>query len=141
MTRADRITRLGCAGVVALLSVTPALSASPNQPVQGWSAMQGIEPAALLEDIQTMPVSEMAVDDQPYCADDAEIAATLEQDFAEHPVDMTGVQGTQLWGSDQLGTWTLVAPRADQTSCIIASGIGYEGGTDVKLYYTTAGLN
>ena len=140
MTRADRITRLGCAGVVALLSVTPALSASPNQPVQGWSAMQGIEPAALLEDIQTMPVSEMAVDDQPYCADDAEIAATLEQDFAEHPVDMTGVQGTQLWGSDQLGTWTLVAPRDDQTSCIIASGIGFSDDRSTQAYFQVAGV-
>ena len=140
MTRADRITRLGCAGVVALLSVTPALSASPNQPVQGWSAMQGIEPAALLEDIQSMPVSELAIDDQPYCAADAEIAATLEQDFAEHPVEMGGAQGTELWGSDQLGTWTLVAPRDDQTSCIIASGIGFSTDKTAEAYYTVAGL-
>ena len=140
MTRADRITRLGCAGVVALLSVTPALSASPNQPVQGWSAMQGIEPAALLEDIQTMPVSEMAVDDQPYCADDAAIAATLEQDFAEHPVDYDRGARHAAVGSDQLGTWTLVATRADQTSCIIASGIGFSDDRSTQAYFQVAGL-
>ncbi len=140
MIRADHITRLGCAGAVALLSVTPALSARPTEPVQGWSAMQGIEPAALLVDIQTMPVSELAIDDQPYCASDAEIAATLKQDFAEHPVDMTGAQGTQLWGSDQLGTWTLVAPRDGTTSCIIASGIGFSDDRSTQAYFTVAGL-
>lgn len=140
MTRADRITRLGIAGAVALLSVTPALSASPTQPIQGWSAMQGVTPAALVVDIRTMPVSEVATDDQPYCATDAEIAATLRQDFDEHPIELTGAQGTQLWGSDDLGTWTLVAPRDDQTSCIIASGIGFSDDHGAQAFFTVAGL-
>lgn len=141
MTHADRIIRLGCAGAIALLGVTPALSVTPaSQPVQGWSAMQGIEPVALLNDIRSMPVSEVATDDQPYCAADAEISATLEQDFSEHPVDLTGAQGTQLWGSEQLGTWTLVAPRDAQTSCIIASGIGFSQARSTAEYYTVAGL-
>lgn len=39
-----------------------------------------------------------------------------------------------------MGTWTLVAPRADETSCIIASGIGFDAERDVETYYRTAGL-
>lgn len=140
MTRADPIIRLGLAGAMALLSVTPVLSASPQQPVEGWSAMEGITPAALLDQIDALPVSELAVDDQPYCASDDEIAATLRHDFAEQPIETAGAQGTELWGSDQLGTWTVVAPRDDDTSCIIASGIGYSDDRSAEAYYTVAGL-
>lgn len=141
MTRTDRIVRLGIAGSVALLSAMPALSASPSDPtVQVWSAMQGTEPAALLASVDSLPVSELAIDDQPYCAADHEIAATLEQDFSEHPVDLDGDSGTELWGSDLMGTWTLVAPREDDTSCIIASGIGFTTDKTAEAFYTVAGL-
>lgn len=142
MTRtAPRIARLAVAGSVALLTAMPAMAASrPDQPVQGWSAMQGTDPATLLNDVQTMPVSELADEDQPYCASDDEIANTLAQDFNERPIDTAGAGGTELWGSDQMGTWTLVAARADDTSCIIASGIGYSDEKNAALFYRTAGL-
>ena len=39
-----------------------------------------------------------------------------------------------------MGTWTLVATRPDDTSCIIASGIGYDDRKAAEVYYTTAGL-
>lgn len=133
---AHRIARLGMAGSVALLAAGPALAAP--QPVQGWSAMQGVTPAALLVQVQDLPLSEVAIDDQPYCAPDAEIAHTLNHDFDENPVEATAE--TELWGSDQLGTWTLVATRADDTSCIIASGIGYSDEREAAVYYRTAGL-
>ena len=141
MTRtAHRIARLSMAGSVALLTAMPALAASrADQPVQGWSAMSGIDVPDLLDRAQDMPTSDMAVGDQPYCADDPEIHQTLHHDFAEKPVDASH-EGTQLWGSDRLGTWTLVAPREDRTSCIIASGIGYDPEKDVEVYYRTAGL-
>ena len=105
--------------------------------------MAGVPTADLLEDAQTMPLSEMAVGDQPYCAPDAEISRTLRHDFNEALVDTTGYQGmgTQLWGSDQMGTWTLVAPRADDTSCIIASGIGYAPDRGPDTFYSVAGLD
>lgn len=140
MTRiANRIARFGLAGSVALLAAAPVSAATrPEQPVQAWSAMQGVEPAVLLSDIQDMPLSEVAVDDQPYCASDAEIAQTLDHDFAERRVDTEGQ--TELWGSDQMGTWTLVAAREDDTSCIIASGIGYDDERAAEVYYRTAGL-
>ncbi len=143
MTRtATRIARLTMAGSVALLTAMPAISATrPDQPVQAWSAMAGVPVQTLLEQAQDMPTSDMAVGDQPYCAADAEIHQTLQHDFNEHPVDSRHHAHTQLWGSAQLGTWTLVAPRDDQTSCIIASGIGFDTAQNVDVYYTTAGLN
>lgn len=142
MTRiALRIARFGLAGSVTALMAMPALSATrPDQPVQAWSAMAGVDTATLLEQAQDLPTSDMAVGDQPYCADNAEIRATLRHDFNEAPVPGDGHAATELWASEQMGTWTLVAPRRDDTSCIIASGIGYDQARDVDVYYRTAGL-
>lgn len=142
MTRtATRMTRLAMAGSVALLTAMPALSATrPDQPVQAWPAMRGVDAATLLQQVEDLPVSEMSVDDQPYCASDAEIRQTLQHDFNEAPVPEDGHSATELWASAQMGTWTLVAPRQDETSCIIASGIGYHQARDVEVYYETAGL-
>ena len=69
-----------------------------------------------------------------------EIATTLAQDFGESPVETAGAQGTELWGSEIMGTWTLVAPRSDETSCIIASGVGYSEDLAVGDYFRVAGL-
>ncbi|MCZ0961369.1 hypothetical protein [Paracoccus benzoatiresistens] len=142
MTRtAARIARLGMAGSVSLLMAMPAVSATrPDQPVQAWPAMSGVDTATLLEQAQDLPTSDMAVGDQPYCADDAEIHRTLKHDFNEAPVPSDGHAATELWASQQMGTWTLVAPRKDDTSCIIASGIGYDTARDVDVYYQTVGL-
>lgn len=141
MTRtANRIARLAMVGSVTLLTAMPGLAATASNPIQGWSAMKGTDTATLLRDVQTMPLSSQATEDQPYCASDAEIADTLEHDFNELPIDTANADGTHLWGSDQLGTWTLVATRADQTSCIIASGIGFDDQADTEEYYEVAGL-
>lgn len=142
MTRIAQCTaRLMMAGSVALLTAMPALAAArPDQPVQAWSALAGVPVPALLDRAGELPVTDMAIGDRPYCAPDAEITMVLEHDFNEAPVDDRTHSGTQLWGSDQLGTWTLVAPRADETSCIIASGIGFHPDRDVEIYYRTAGL-
>lgn len=142
MTRiANRIASLGMAGSVVALMAMPAVSATrPDQPVQAWSAMVGVDAATLLEQAQDLPTSDMAIGDQPYCADDAEIHQTLKHDFDEAPVPGDDHAATELWASEQMGTWTLVAPRRDDTSCIIASGIGYDSARDVDVYYRTAGL-
>lgn len=142
MTRiAPRIARFGLVGGIVALMAAPALSATrPDQPVQAWPAMAGVSVPVLLEQAQTLPVSDMAVGDQPYCAADAEIHQTLRQDFAETPVAGDGHAATELWASQQMGTWTLVVPRTDGTSCIIASGIGYDMARDPTVYHHTAGL-
>jgi hypothetical protein len=142
MTRtASRTARLGLAGSAALLMALSSLtSAHADQPVQSWSAMAGVEVAALLDQVDDLPLSEAAIDDQPYCAEDFEIVHTLNHDFAEELVLTSGLGGTELWASDLMGTWTLVAPRGDDTSCIIASGIGYDNDHDAVVYYSSAGL-
>lgn len=135
MTAPFRIAATAAALAMIVGSATAA-------PIKAWSAMAGVEPAALLVAAQEMPLSAVAVDDQPYCASDAEIAATLGHDFAERLIDSTGHDGhvAELWGSDLMGTWTLVAARPDNTSCIIASGIGYDDSTAHDAFYRTAGL-
>lgn len=138
---ANRFVSLIVAGSAALLTAMPAVALTrADQPVQGWSAMQNTDVATLLDAAQDMPLSEVAINDQPYCAVNAEIHQTLNKDFNESRIDSQGHAGTELWGSDQMGTWTLVAPRGDDTSCIIASGIGFDDQRDLDVYYVTAGL-
>lgn len=75
---AHRIASLLTAGSVMLLTSLPAVSATrPDQPVQAWSAMAGVDVPALLDRARDLPVSDMAVGDQPYCANDPEIHQTL----------------------------------------------------------------
>lgn len=142
---ASSLARLGLAGGLALAAAMPAhASARPDQPVRSWSAMTGVSVADLLRQAETLPLSDtpagMAAGDQPYCAADTEIRQTLDQDFAESPVTGAAEGPAQLWGSDLMGTWTLVAARADDTSCIVASGIGYDAGRDAAEYFSSAGL-
>ncbi|WP_372803263.1 hypothetical protein [Paracoccus seriniphilus] len=138
MTRTARII---LAGSVALLTAMPALASRiSDQPVQGWSAMGDSNAAQLLARIDSLPESDRAASDQPYCAPDSEIHRTLRHDFEEQPVESADGDMTRLWGSAQLGTWTVVVGRDDRTSCIIASGIGFDPAQDAEVYFQTAGL-
>ena len=124
MTRiAIRIARFGMAGSVAALVALPAASATrPDQPVQAWPAMAGVDTATLLEQAQDLPVSDMAVGDQPYCAADAEIHQTLQQDFNETPVPGDGHAAIARIASTS-GPGTLrPAPTSRRSSCASSSG-------------------
>lgn len=129
---------------LALAGLAPAATAAIHDaaPLRGYSAMAGVPVPDMLRQAQDLPLSENAVGDQPYCAPDAEIEATLAQDFDESLVDTGGHQGmgTALWGSEMMGTWTLVATRDDDTSCIIASGTGFAPRHAPQVYYAVAGL-
>ena len=131
--------------VSAILGFAASADAGQGQPrprVEAWPAMAGVETAALLVAAQELPLSDHAIDDQPYCAPDREIAATLMHDFNESLVETAGHEGlaTALWGSEQMGTWTLVAQREDASSCIIASGIGFDPAAGAETFYRVAGL-
>ena len=65
--------------------------------------------------------------------------AALKTEFDENLVTRRA-DGTQLWGSDLMGTWTVLLERADNTNCVIASGIGYQDGVDPGAFYAKVGL-
>lgn len=125
----------------AALSAVESVRGPDIQP-RGWSAVAGADTASVIEMAATLPASETAAGDTPYCDADPAIARTLAQDFGESLIDGTqiGSNDAQLWGSPALGTWTLVLARADETSCIVASGIGFRDNTNPDVYYTKAGL-
>lgn len=107
---------------------------------RGWSAVAGMDPRAVREMARTLPLSEQATGDQPWCGHDAEIEASLTHDFGETKVS-TNARDTALWGSEMMGTWTVVLERADATSCVIASGIGFDTAASPQAYLTNVGLN
>lgn len=140
MTRpARRLARLILAGSIALLPVGSAFSATrSDRPMQGGSATQGTDAATPPDQARDMPETDMVAGDRPYCASPAEIAGTLKHDFEETRVDSDPAQGTELWGSALMGTWTLVAARGGD-DCIIASGTGYAPGREAVIHDRVAG--
>lgn len=137
---ANRIACLGMVGSVALLMAMPTYAAiRADQPMQEWS--EGEKTTATARLVQGDPPSaDMAIGEEPYCADHAEIHQTLQHDFSETRIEADASEGTELWGSEKMGTWTLVEPLADGTSCIVASGTGFDAQRDAQAYYTSAGL-
>ncbi|SMO74598.1 hypothetical protein [Paracoccus laeviglucosivorans] len=138
-----KITTAAMALIIAL-PATGALATitarSDNPEPRGWSAVAGMDPRAVREMARTLPPSAEAVEDQPWCDMDAEVEASLKQDFDETKIATNG-RDTALWGSDLMGTWTVVLERPDQTSCVIASGIGFSGAANPAAYLTKVGLN
>ena len=98
------------------------------------------DPSAVAELARTLPLSDQAAGDQPWCDRQAEVERTLSHDFGEEKV-ATGARGMVLWGSELMGTWTMVLERADATSCVVASGIGYSDTTSPQVFFSKAGLN
>ncbi|WP_017999280.1 hypothetical protein [Paracoccus sp. N5] len=144
------LTRLAPA-MLALAVAAPALSAAPAMATtmsreqnlanpRGWSAVAGMDPRAVREMARTLPLSDTVVADQPWCDRKAEVEATLSHDFGEEKV-AAGHEGSTLWGSALMGTWTVVLERPDATSCVIASGIGFSDGANPGVFFTKAGLN
>lgn len=134
--------------LLALLLALPgqaALSATQDREEnlanpRGWSAIAGMDPRAVRELARTLPLSETATEDQPWCDRKAALERTLRHDFGEAEV-AAGSEGTTLWGSEIMGTWTVVFERPDATSCVIASGIGFSDGANPALFFVKAGLN
>ena len=68
-----------------------------------------------------------------YCDARIVVAGTLRHDFAETPrlVAVTAEGMTmELWGSEVMGTWTVVHHGGDGISCIVTSGQGWTSATD-----------
>ncbi|WP_134724799.1 hypothetical protein [Paracoccus luteus] len=136
--------RVALAALIVALPVSAAQSsierpAAQAQPVKGWSAVAGLSGAEVLDMARTLPRTADAAGDQPWCDSAAAVQQSLDAEFDERMVTRRG-DGTQLWGSDVMGTWTVVLARADQTNCIIASGIGYQDGANPGTFYAQVGL-
>lgn len=143
-----KFSHIAPAATVALALVAaggPAIGAITSREdggagLRGWSAIAGTDTRAVIEMARTLPLSQQATDDQPWCAQSAEVARTLADDFGERKI-ATGAKGTVLWGSALMGTWTMVLERADATSCVVASGIGYSEDASPRVFFTSAGLS
>ena len=140
-----QMTRIAPTALLALALALPASAAITSREdtlaaPRGWSAMAGMDPHAVAEMARSLPLSDQAADDQPWCDHRAEVERTLTHDFGEEKI-ATAARGMVLWGSELMGTWTMVLDRADATSCVIASGIGYSDGTNPQVFFTKAGLN
>ena len=140
-----QMTRIAPTALLALALALPASAAITSREdnlaaPRGWSAMAGMDPHAVAEMARSLPLSDQAADDQPWCDHRAEVERTLTHDFGEEKI-ATAARGMVLWGSELMGTWTMVLDRADATSCVIASGIGYSDGTNPQVCFTKAGLN
>lgn len=138
---------LALAAASALMSVAPAnLALSATQggavmrdQVKGWPAVAGLSGREVLTLARTLPATPEVDPAKPWCDTAASVDRQLDDQFAESLITR-GSEGTQLWGSPLMGTWTVVLARPDQTSCIIASGIGFEEGANPAIYFGRVGL-
>ena len=66
--------------------------------------------------------------DTARCEAQAQMDTILTVDFEEQPIEKRIVGDglhVELWGSTEMGTWTLVHDGNDGVACVISSGIGW----------------
>ncbi len=56
------------------------------------------------------------------CMPQNEMKSALIDWYGEQPVPGQGKDNSQLWASEQAGTWTLVKTMADGNACVMAQG-------------------
>ncbi|MDO5370480.1 hypothetical protein [Paracoccus sp. (in: a-proteobacteria)] len=139
-----RFPRIALAAAIAAIPVSAAQSAilpSPalNAPVKGWTAVAGLSGPEVVELARTLPLETEASGNMPWCDAAPVVSAALKSEFEENLIARRA-DGTQLWGSGLMGTWTVLLERADDTNCVIASGIGYQDGVDPGAFYAKVGL-
>ncbi|MBB1498530.1 hypothetical protein [Paracoccus sp. MC1862] len=139
-----RFRHIALAAAIATIPVSAAQSAilpSPalSAPVRGWTAVAGLSGPEVVELARSLPVEAEASGNLPWCDAAPVISGALKAEFEENLIARRA-DGTQLWGSDLMGTWTVLLERADNTNCVIASGIGYQDGVDPGAFYAKVGL-
>lgn len=114
----------------------------PPQEISAWPAAQ--RPAiGGTPSIYDMP-GHVPAYAEPHCEATATLAATLDHDFAETPVETRiAADGLvfDLYASPLMGTWTLVHRGADGIACIVSSGTGWADGTDPDHVFSAADLS
>ena len=82
--------------------------------------------------------------DSPRCEAQAQMASILARDFSEHPVENRVIgDGLQvvLWGSTEMGTWTLVHNGDDGVACVVSSGTGWTDLSSADEIFSAAPLS
>ncbi len=135
---------------LALIATAAALPAAAAQaaalarstaegPVRGWTSVAGMTGPEVVQLARHLPVETDPDSDKPWCDAAPVVQSALTAEFEETMVARRA-DGTSLWGSDAMGTWTVLLERADTTHCVIASGIGYRDGVDPGSLYARVGL-
>jgi len=88
----------------------------------------GISPFVL--SIVAVVASAGAGSAQNVCMSATEMEASLIDWYGEAPVDGSATDSTEIWASDDTGTWTLVQYLADGQSCVLAQG--HDWGSEVS---------
>lgn len=129
------------AAVLPVPEARAALLAAPAETalVRGWTAVAGMSGPEVVQLARHLPVETDPAGDKPWCDAAPVVQSALSAEFEEAMVARRA-DGTQLWGSDTMGTWTVLLERADATQCVIASGIGYRDGVDPGALYARVGL-
>ena len=81
--------------------------------------------------------------DSPRCESQAAMANILHRDYDEAPVEQRVVGDglhIQLWGSTEMGTWTLVHNGDDGISCVVSSGINWTTNSSPDDIFNSAPL-
>ncbi|GGH55573.1 hypothetical protein GVY41_10445 [Frigidibacter albus] len=127
---------LGLVVAAATLAMTaPAESfsyrlAPPSEAVQRSAEAPSLDNLAVL-DLVTAYGDDQAYD-EPYCDVRVTVTEKLSNDFEENrvsaPQERDGVF-VELWASDRLGTWTMLATRTDGIACVIETGRDWAGET------------
>lgn len=124
-------------GAATLATTSPADSfsyrlAPPSEAVQRDTASPSLDNLAVL-DLVTAYGDDQAYD-EPYCDVRVTVTEKLTNDFEEQrvaaPQERDGVF-VELWASDRLGTWTMLATRTDGISCVIETGRDWAGETSL----------
>ncbi|MFI0396420.1 hypothetical protein [Paracoccus jiaweipingae] len=136
-------TRLTLTAAAAMLALMPTAGlaklesrADTQREPRAWTAIAGADTASVMEAARSQTANGA---ETPYCDATGTVQTTLDHDFGEAFVSK-GRDGTELWGSNLMGTWTLVMDRGDQTSCVVASGVGFNEKTSPQRYFALAGL-
>lgn len=100
---------------------------------RAYSAIEGMSVRDVMAVARTLPAT--TVDpDQPWCDLSGAVDESLRAEFGEQRV--ANQDGLILYGSDEAGTFTLVMPRTDKTSCVVGSGTGYRDASNPSSIYS-----
>ncbi|WP_126975196.1 hypothetical protein [Frigidibacter oleivorans] len=134
-TLAIALTGLAAATVLmtdAAESFAPSFTASPRAPLSRPAAQHPTLDNLAVMNLVTAHGASQAYD-EPYCDVRVTVTTKLAADFEERrvaPPRLVEDMQVEVWASDRLGTWTMLATRPDGIACVIDTGRNWAGETD-----------